>query len=84
MSSELSLESAKDAAKDTFGHEQAAVDALGAASASATGNTHTVRSGETLYRIGQKYHVGVDQLRKWNNLDNNTVVVGQKLIVSRP
>ena len=84
VSSELSLESAKDAAKDTFGHEQAAVDALGAASASATGNTHTVRSGETLYRIGQKYHVGVDQLRKWNNLDNNTVVVGQKLIVSRP
>ena len=54
------------------------------AKASATGNTHTVRSGETLYRIGQKYHVGVDQLRKWNNLDNNTVVVGQKLIVSRP
>lgn len=84
VSSELSLESAKDAAKDTFGHEQAAADALGAASASATGNTHTVRSGETLYRIGQKYHVGVDQLRKWNNLDNNTVVVGQKLIVSRP
>ena len=24
------------------------------------------------------------KVRKWNNLDNNTVVVGQKLIVSRP
>ncbi len=83
MPSDLGLESAKEAAKDTLDQEQAAADALGAA-ASATGTTHTVRSGETLYRIGQKYHVAVDQLRKWNNLENNTVVVGQKLIVSRP
>jgi len=52
--------------------------------AASTGSTHTVRSGETLYRIGLKYHVAVDQLRKWNNLENNTVAVGQKLIVSRP
>ena len=52
--------------------------------AAAAAKKDTVRSGETRYRIGQKYHVGVDQLRKWNNLDNNTVVVGQKLIVSRP
>lgn len=84
MPSELGLESAKEAAKDTFDQEQAAADALGAAAAPAAGTTHTVRSGETLYRIGQKYHVAVDQLRKWNNLENNTVVVGQKLIVSRP
>lgn len=84
MSSDFSLESAKEAGKDTFGHEPAGADALSDTSASATGNTHTVRPGDTLYRIGQKYHVGVDQLRKWNNLDNNTVVVGQKLIVSRP
>ena len=33
---------------------------------------------ETLYRIGQKYHVGLDQLRKWNNMSNNTVVVPDK------
>ncbi|MCI1279249.1 MAG: LysM peptidoglycan-binding domain-containing protein [Nitrospira sp.] len=84
VASDLGLEPAKEAAKDTFGHEQTAADALGAAAAPAAGTTHTVRSGETLYRIGLKYHVGADQLRKWNNLDNNTVVVGQKLIVSRP
>lgn len=46
--------------------------------------THTVRAGETLYRIGQKYHVGVDKLRKWNNLTKDTIEVGQKLIVSQP
>ena len=47
-------------------------------------DTHTVRAGDTLYRIGQKYHVGVDKLRKWNNLTKDNIEVGQKLIVSRP
>ena len=84
VSADLGVESTKDAAKDALGQEQTATDALGAASSAATGHTHTVRPGETLYRIGQKYHVGLEQLRKWNNLDSNTLVVGQKLIVSRP
>ena len=47
-------------------------------------DTHTVRAGDTLYRIGQKYHVGLDKLRKWNNLTKDNIEVGQKLIVSRP
>ena len=81
--SDLSLEPATGAAKDTFGRSDA-MDGAGATAASAAGTTHTVRPGDTLYRIGQKYHVTPDQLRKWNNLKDNTVAVGQKLIVGQP
>ena len=81
---DLSLEPAKDSPKDVLGRAEAALEPAGTAAASLGGNTHTVRPGETLYRIGQKYHVGLDQLRKWNNMTNNTVVVGQKLVVSQP
>ena len=45
---------------------------------------HTVQSGETLFRIGRKYHVTVDDLRKWNNLRDNNIEVGQKLVVAQP
>jgi LysM repeat protein len=73
-----------ESAKDLLGGESSALDAFRADPSSEITNTHTVRPGETLYRIGQKYHVGVDQLRKWNNLTKDTIEVGQKLIVSRP
>lgn len=44
---------------------------------------HEVRSGETLYRIGKKYGLSVDQLRRLNNIDpNQTIKPGQKLLVS--
>ncbi len=81
--SDLSLDPATGAAKDAFGRGDA-VDSVSAPAAAAAGTTHTVRPGETLYRIGQKYHVAQDQLRKWNKLKDNTVGVGQKLIVSQP
>ncbi|MCW5799838.1 MAG: LysM peptidoglycan-binding domain-containing protein [Nitrospira sp.] len=81
--SDLSLDSATGATKDAVGLSDL-MDSEGASAPSATGTTHTVRPGETLYRIGQKYHVAPDQLRKWNNLKDNTLAVGQKLVVSRP
>ena len=80
---DLSLEPSTGASKDMFGRVDA-MDGVGSTAAPATGTTHTVRPGETLYRIGQKYHVAPDQIRKWNNLKDNTVAVGQKLIVSQP
>ena len=82
--SDLGLEPAKGAATDLMGQGEAALESGMAAASSLTGTTHTVRPGETLYRIGQKYNVAPDQLRKWNNLKDNTVGVGQKLIVSKP
>lgn len=42
---------------------------------------HTVRSGETLSEIGDRYRVSVAQLTAWNGLSGTTIRVGQKLRV---
>lgn len=46
--------------------------------------THTVRTGETLFSISREYNITVDELRRWNNIRNNTIIVGQRLVVSDP
>ncbi len=44
---------------------------------------HTIMQGETLFSISKKYGVTIDELRRLNNLKSNqTIGVGQKLIVS--
>lgn len=45
---------------------------------------HTVVQGETLYRISRKYGVTVRQLKLWNKLSSNNILIGQRLIVSQP
>lgn len=45
---------------------------------------YTVIEGDTLYRISRAYGVTVAQLKKWNNLTDNIISIGQRLIVSRP
>ena len=42
---------------------------------------YTVKKGDTLYGIASKYGLTVAELKKYNNLDSNTLAVGQKLIV---
>lgn len=42
---------------------------------------HTVTLGETLYRISVNFKVSVDDLRKWNNLPDNSIEKDQQLIV---
>jgi flagellum-specific peptidoglycan hydrolase FlgJ len=44
-------------------------------------NIHKVKKGDTLYSIGKKYGISVDLLKKINNLDSNTISIGQKLLV---
>jgi membrane-bound lytic murein transglycosylase D len=41
--------------------------------------THTVASGETLFRISQNYGVGINEIKRLNNMSGNGVSVGQKL-----
>lgn len=41
--------------------------------------THTVKSGETLSEIAEKYHCTVRELKKWNNKDSNKLSLGEKL-----
>ena len=47
------------------------------------GGYHTVEKGETLYRISKQYGVSVQDIKDWNNLPDNTIHVGQKLMVSK-
>lgn len=44
---------------------------------------HTVVAGETLYRISVNNNVSVDQLKAWNNLKDNTISVGQRLLIKK-
>ncbi|MFN8009920.1 MAG: LysM peptidoglycan-binding domain-containing protein [Holophagaceae bacterium] len=44
--------------------------------------THTVRKGETVFGIAQRYGVTVEELRKWNGLKGAAVRPGQRLWVS--
>lgn len=43
--------------------------------------THSVEAGETLFRISRMYDVSVDDIKKWNNLDSNTISIGQQLTI---
>lgn len=45
---------------------------------------HTVKSGENLSVIANKYGCTVDNLKKWNNLTTTNLSIGQKLKVSPP
>lgn len=49
----------------------------------AAGTKHTVASGDTLFKISQKYGVSMDDLKKWNSLANDKLQKGQQLIVSQ-
>ena len=61
------------------------VDSEAPASAQSSGTsqsgtkTHTVASGETLFRISQTYHTNVEDIKRLNNMSGNSVMVGQKL-----
>jgi len=43
---------------------------------------HLVEKGESLYSIAQKYEITKEELKEWNNLEEETIQLGAKLIVS--
>jgi outer membrane protein OmpA-like peptidoglycan-associated protein/LysM repeat protein/tetratricopeptide (TPR) repeat protein len=45
------------------------------------GSTHVVVTGETLESISKKYNIPMEKLRILNKLQNNDVIVGQKLFL---
>lgn len=47
--------------------------------------THTVKQGDTLYRISRRYNLSVEQLRQYNKLDPKaSIYPGQKLKITPP
>ncbi len=45
---------------------------------------HIVGSGETLFSISRLYNLTVDELKSMNNLTENSLSVGQQLVINRP
>ena len=43
---------------------------------------YTVKAGDTLYGIANEFKLSVDELKTINNLLNNNIAIGQKLLVS--
>ncbi len=46
-----------------------------------SGKLHTVAQGDTLYKISQQYKISVEELKTLNQLQDNNIKIGQKLIV---
>lgn len=44
---------------------------------------HVVQQGETLYSLSKLYGVTVDQLKAWNALTDNTIKIGQSIMVGK-
>lgn len=65
-------------------------DSRNSTSNTSTGNSsggvqyYTIKSGDTLWSISQKYNTTVENLRKWNNLhEGRSIQVGMKIIVAK-
>lgn len=43
--------------------------------------THIVKSSETLFSISRNYNVQVEDIKRWNKLTDNSISVGQELII---
>ena len=51
---------------------------------SSSTKTHTVKSGDSLWSLAQKYNTSISQLASWNNINSSyTTFIGQKLTVSK-
>jgi LysM repeat protein len=51
---------------------------------SADAKYHTVAAKETLYSISRLYGVTTDEIKQWNNLADNSLSVGQEIMVKKP
>jgi LysM repeat protein len=49
----------------------------------AAGKIYVVLQGDTLYSISRRFGLTVDDLKNLNNLPDNNIKIGQKLIVTK-
>ena len=41
--------------------------------------SYVVKAGDTVYKISKQYNVTVDDIKKWNNLPDYNLTLGQQL-----
>lgn len=46
-------------------------------------NTYVVSKGDTLYNIAKKFDTNIDKIKEVNNLSNNLLSIGQKIIIPK-
>ena len=44
---------------------------------------HLVVKGDTLYSLSKKYGVSIDEMKSWNHLADNTIAVGDTIVVNK-
>lgn len=49
----------------------------------AQSTNHQVKAGDTLFKIGEKYNVTIQQLKDWNNLTGSNLSIGQSLVIKK-
>jgi LysM repeat protein len=47
------------------------------------GIIHVVAAKETMFSISKAYGVSVDEIRQWNNLKDNTLSIGQEIVIKK-
>ena len=62
-----------------FSSQEALAAADGSFDVMATTKYHTVKRGETLGGISNKYGVPLTKIKQWNNLKSNNIALGRKL-----
>jgi len=71
-----------DLGKDQTNNSQTTPeDKLNAVNPNPTVVYHTVKKGETIFAISAQYGTTVESIKKWNSLINNTLDIGQVLII---
>lgn len=69
------------AAPSTAYQPAAPAPAETAVSGSGTTTTHTVTKGDTLSGISRKYNVPMESIKRANNMTNDIVVLGRKMVI---
>jgi len=47
------------------------------------GTIHVVAAKETMFSISQAYNVSIDEIKQWNNLADNSLSIGQELVIKK-
>jgi len=51
--------------------------------ATPTDKTYVIKQGDTLYNIAKRFGLTVDDLKTLNNMADNTIKIGQKLVIAK-